>query len=110
MAEKVFQISLVFVGLAFTLFFLFFVLPPLIDNPDIVGAFAAGFVNPYAAGYSTDVVFCWLTLAIWVVFEARTRAIKNGWICLAVGVVPGVEVGFAAYLLLRTAQLNNPRN
>ncbi len=107
MAEKVFQVSLVFVGLAFTLFFLFFVLPPLIDNPDIVGAIAAGFANPYAAGYSTDVVFCWLTLAIWVVFEARTRAIKNGWICLAVGVVPGVAVGFAAYLLLRTAQLKD---
>jgi len=110
MAEKVFQVSLVFVGLAFTLFFLFFVLPPLIDNPDVVGAFAAGFVNPYAAGYATDVVFCWLVLAIWVVFEARTRAIKNGWICLVVGVVPGVAVGFAAYLLLRTAQLNNRRN
>ncbi len=110
MTERVFQISLIVIGLAFSLFFLFFVLPPLIDNPDIVGAFAAGFVNPYAAGYSTDVVFCWLVLAIWVVFEARTQAIKHGWICLVVGVVPGVAVGFAAYLLLRTAQLNNRRN
>ena len=64
------------VGLGFSLLFCVVVVPPLIEDPDIIGAFGAGFVNPYASGYSADVVACWLVLAIWVVFEARARAVK----------------------------------
>ena len=80
-------------------------IPPLVANPDIWGAFAAGFVNPYSSGYSTDVLVCWFVLAVWVVYEAKAYSIRHGWICLLIGIVPGVAVGFALYLLLRSKQL-----
>lgn len=105
MAESRFRIAIIAVALGFTGLFCAVVVPPLLENPDIVGAFGAGFVNPYASGYSADVVACWLILAIWVVYEARSRAVKHGWVCLVLGIVPGVAVGFAGYLLLRSKQL-----
>jgi Protein of unknown function DUF2834 len=89
------------IALGFTLLFSAVVVPPLIDDPDVVGAFVAGFVNPYASGYSADVIACWLILAAWVLHEARQDGVKHGWLCLLVGIVPGVAVGFAAYLVLR---------
>jgi hypothetical protein len=106
MSESVFKTSLYLAALVFTGIFCFLVIPPLIENPDVIGAFAAGFVNPFAAGYATDAIVCWFVLAIWVCFEASNSAIRHGWICLLLGVVPGVAVGFALYLLLRHAQFN----
>ncbi len=105
MSDKSFRVAVIAVGLAFTALFSGLVVPPLIDDPDILGAFGAGFVNPYASGYSADVIACWVILAIWIVFEARSRSVKHGWLCLVVGVVPGVAVGFAAYLVLRSNQI-----
>ena len=92
-------------ALFFTAYFCLVVVPPLMENPDIVGALAAGFVNPYSSGYSTDVIVCWAILATWVWYEASTYSIRHGWVCLALGLVPGVAVGFAGYLLLRQHQL-----
>lgn len=105
MSDRSFRVAVIAVGLAFTALFFGLVVPPLIDDPDILGAFGAGFVNPYASGYSADVIACWVILAIWIVFEARSRSVKHGWLCLVVGVVPGVAVGFAAYLVLRSNQI-----
>lgn len=105
MSDTVFKACLYVAALLFTVIFCILVIPPLLENPDVIGAFAAGFVNPFAAGYSTDVFFCWFVLAVWVVFEASRLDIKHGWLCLALGVVPGVAVGFALYLLLRHSQL-----
>jgi len=82
------------------------VVPSLVANLDVVGAFAAGFVNPYASGYSTDVIVCWGILAAWVAYEARAYSVKHGWICLVLGVVPGVAVGLALYLLVRSKQVS----
>jgi len=109
MNGNVFKACLILVAVLFTVIFCFLVVPPLIESPDIIGAFSAGFVNPFAAGYSTDVILCWLVLAIWVWYEASSLAIKNGWVCLVLGVVPGVAVGFALYLLVRHSQLT-PRS
>ena len=105
MSDRSLRVAVIAVGLAFTALFSGLVVPPLIDDPDILGAFGAGFVNPYASGYSADVIACWVILAIWIVFEARSRSVKHGWLCLVVGVVPGVAVGFAAYLVLRSNQI-----
>ncbi|MDF1762961.1 MAG: DUF2834 domain-containing protein [Oleibacter sp.] len=107
MTENGFKLSLYLAAIIFTAIFCFWVVPPLIENPDILGAFAAGFVNPFAAGYSMDVLFCWYVLAIWVWYEASTQSIRYGWVCLLLGVVPGVAVGFSLYLLLRHSQLKN---
>ena len=49
-------------------------------------------------------LFTWSVLAIWVLYEARMKGIRHGWIALALGVVPGVATGFGVYLLLRLNQ------
>lgn len=105
MSETLFRRLLIAAAVFFSVFFVVVVIPPLVANPDIWGAFAAGFVNPYSSGYSTDVLVCWFVLAVWVVYEAKAYSIRHGWICLLLGIVPGVAVGFALYLLLRTKQL-----
>jgi hypothetical protein len=105
MPERRFHMAVVGVALAFTALFCAVVVPPLVADPDVLGAFGAGFVNPYASGYSADVIACWLILALWVVFEATARSVKHGWICLVLGVVPGVAVGLAAYLVVRSHQV-----
>ncbi len=104
MSETLFRTLLVLLGLGFTIAFCVIVVPPLIESGDIIGGFAAGFVNPYASGYSTDVLMCWAVLAAWVIYDAGANNIKHGWIALALGVVPGVATGFALYLLLRQRQ------
>ncbi len=91
---------------AFVLGFALIVIPGLIDKPDVIGAFAAGFVNPFAAGYSMDVIASWGILATWVAYERKARGIQHGWIAVVLGVVPGVAVGFAFYLVLRLKQEN----
>ena len=111
MDDKIFKWSLVSVAIVFTLLFCIVVIPPLIITPDIVGAFAAGFVNPYASGFSYDVIFCWLALAILVVYDAKELSVKFGWVCLLLGLFPGVAVGLSLYLLLRTKQITQvPQN
>lgn len=78
--------------------------PATIADGDIIGAFAAGFVNPYAAAYSTDVFMCWAILACWVVYERTVHGVKHGWLALVLGAVPGVAFGFALYLFMRMSQ------
>lgn len=105
MQQRTFTLGITAIAAVFTLFFCATVVPPLLADPDIIGAFAAGFVNPYASGYSADVLCCWAVLAVWVWFESSSGAVRHGWVCLVLGVVPGVAVGFAFYLLLRLRQL-----
>lgn len=68
--------------------------------------FGQGFVNPYASAYAFDIVFSYAVLAVWVIYEAVARKVKHGWIALVLGVVPGVAVGLAAYLLIRGRQVS----
>lgn len=104
MTPKSFTLLVATIGLAFAAAFVWIVIPPLLQHPDIVGAFAAGFVNPYSSGYALDAICCWLVLAAWVVYEARAEGIRHGWIALLLGLAPGVATGFAFYLLLRMRQ------
>lgn len=107
MSRTLFQTLLWMLGLGFAVAFTVLCVPPLMQDPDLIGAFAAGFVNPYASGYALDAILCWVILAVWITYEARTQAVKYGWIALLLGVVPGVATGFAAYLLLRLRQGRN---
>lgn len=109
MIRSVFRAFLYFFAALFVGIFSLVVVPPLIAEPDIIGAFAAGFVNPYSSGYSADVFVCWAVLASWVLFEAKVHSVKRGWICLLLGIIPGVAVGFAAYLLIRQSQIIEAR-
>ena len=107
MSYSKFRTALVLVIISFTIFFLAFFLPPIIKNPDIVGVLKAGFVNPYASGYSIDLIACWFVLILLVLYESKTKSIKHGWVCVVLGLVPGVVVGWSAYFLVRNKQLNN---
>ena len=105
MTDKAFLMSMYLIAAAFTGAFVVLVVPALIDNPDVLGAFAAGFVNPYAAGYSTDVILCWVALAVLVLHDRQAHSIVNGGWYLLLGIVPGVAVGLALYLASRHKQL-----
>ena len=109
MSQRAFEIAQIAVAAVFTLVFAIIVVPALIQDGDVIGAFAAGFVNPYSSGYSFDVLLCWLALAIWVVHDRAVHAIRYGWICLLLGVVPGVAVGLPLYIVVRSRQLKEVR-
>ena len=99
-----FKTIVLMLGLGFALAFAVLCLPPLLENPDVLGAFAAGFVNPFASGYALDAIFCWALLTVWVIHEARSEGVRHGWIAVLLGIAPGVATGFAFYLLLRLRQ------
>lgn len=104
MSAIAFRVFLLLLAVGFAAAFVVVVVPPLVESRDIVGAFAAGFVNPFSSGYALDVIMCWLVLAVWVIYEAKAYGIKYGWVALLLGIVPGVATGFAIYLLLRMNQ------
>ncbi len=101
MNATLFKAIIIGAAAVFTGVFGWVVIPPLVAHPDILGAFAAGFVNPYASGYAADTLACWVILSAWIIFEARNHGIRHGWVCILLGAFPGVAVGFALYLLLR---------
>jgi hypothetical protein len=105
MNEPAFKSTIIAAAGVFSALFAYWCIPPLIANPDIIGALAAGFVNPYSSGYSADVLACWVILSAWIVYERRAVGVRHGLWCIMLGAIPGVAVGFAAYLLLRTKQL-----
>ena len=98
---------LVIVGIGFAAFFFITLGPSLIENPDVVAAFKAGYVNPFSSGFATDAIACWLVLAAWVVYEKFEKGMKHGWIALLIGLVPGVASAFALYLVMRMRQLDH---
>ncbi|EDY85954.1 conserved hypothetical protein [gamma proteobacterium HTCC5015] len=104
MNDRIYQALIALLGLGFATVFAVLVIPPLIELGDPIAAAAGGFVNPFASGYSTDVIMCWCVLSVWVVYEAKAVGVRHGWVALALGVVPGVATGFAVYLLLRHRQ------
>ena len=105
MSTSVFERLVLTLGILFALAFMVIVVPPLVQSGDVVGAFAAGFVNPYSSGYSLDVILCALILFVWILYERKSRGIKHGWIAIPLSFVPGVATGFAVYLVLRSRQL-----
>ncbi len=110
MAQRVFEASVLALGLAFTIFFFAIVFPPLLASGDVVGAFAAGFVNPFASGYSTDVIMCALILIVWMIYERQQFGIRHGWVILPLSFFPGVALAFAVYLVLRSRQISKPQS
>lgn len=105
MSKSIFESVIAGLGATFAVLFAIIVVPPLLQSGDIVGAFAAGFVNPFSTGYSLDVILCALILFVWVIYERRAAGIKHGWIAIPLSFVPGVATGFAFYLVLRSRQL-----
>ncbi|KZZ57219.1 hypothetical protein A3762_04540 [Oleiphilus sp. HI0125] len=104
MNENTFKLSIGISAAIFLAVFALYTAPAALVDGDIIGAFTAGFVNPFAAGYSTDVIMCWFIMSAWILYERKQFGYKYGPLCMALGLVPGVAVGFALYLYLRTKQ------
>ena len=62
MPQPLYRFCLLALGLGFAIAFCVIVVPPLWASRDVFGALAAGFVNPYASGYSLDTICCWCVL------------------------------------------------
>ena len=105
MTRRVFEVSVAGLGLVFAVCFCVIVLPPLLQSGDVIGAFAAGFVNPYSAGYSVDVIICAFILLLWVGYERSALNLRHGWVAIPLAFIPGVAVAFAYYLIVRSRQL-----
>jgi hypothetical protein len=75
------------------------------DNLDLVHAFDQALINPYATGFATDLLFTYLILFAWVVYEANYRDVRHGWVALVLGLLVGVSVGLATYLLIRHREI-----
>jgi hypothetical protein len=103
-SQSLFKAVVFAIGAGFALAFAFVVMPPLLASGDIIGGFAAGFVNPYASGYALDTIACWCILAAWIAYERSRYGVRHGWLALVLGVAPGVASGFALYLLMRMRQ------
>lgn len=104
MSKTTFEILALLVGIAFAIAFAVLVLPPALQGGDIVAAFAAGFVNPFATGYSLDTILCGVLVALWIVYERSARGVRHGWIAIALIPVPGVATALGLYLFLRSRQ------
>lgn len=102
--KKAYQFILVTIGISFALFFFITLGPLLIENPNVISAFKAGYVNPYSSGFATDAIACWFVLTAWVIYDYRKHKIQHGWVAVLLGLIPGVATGFAVYLLLRLKQ------
>jgi hypothetical protein len=100
-----FEALAAFFGVLFAVAFAIIVVPPLLESGDIIGAFAAGFVNPYASGYSLDTIICGLILITWVLYERSVLGMRHGWIAIPLTFAPGVATAFGFYLVLRSRQL-----
>jgi len=102
MNKGVFEFLCLLLGGAFTLAFFVIVMPPLLESGDIVGAFAAGFVNPYASGYSLDTILCGVILIVWILYERSSLGVRHGLWVIPVIIAPGVATGLALYLIIRS--------
>ncbi len=105
MNKQLFEIICAVAALSFTIAFCAVVVPPLWDSGDIWGALAAGFVNPYASGYSLDVLFSAFVLIIWIVYDRAAFNVRYGWVAIPICLVPGVAPALAIYLIIRGRQL-----
>ena len=105
MTELRFKIAIILSALIFFVVFVVHTLPAVLVSNDIIYAFAQGFVNPFAAGYATDAIMCWFILVSWVLYERHVFHLKHGWVCILLGAVPGVAVGYAMYFFVRQTQL-----
>ena len=61
----------------------------MIECGNAPGAFAAGFVNPFASGFLLDAILCGLILMVWVLHERSALGIKHGWVAIVLSFAMG---------------------
>ena len=75
MTEPFFKAIIIAAATVFMALFVYWCIPPMIENPNLIGAFAAGFVNPYASGYAADTLACWAILPAWIAHLRRGQRV-----------------------------------
>ncbi len=105
MTENQFKKSILITAAIFLLVLFFYTLPYAVELADPIAISLAGFVNPISSGWATDVISTWFILAFWIFYEKKQYKVKLGWVCLPLGIFPGVAFGFCLYLLIRQAQI-----
>ena len=106
MPDTRFDWILAALGVVFTVVSLAVIFPQFAeDNLNIIAMADGAFANPYAAGASIDVIFTYLVLAAWVIYEFQYRGVQHGWLALVVGLVIGVAAGLVVYLLVRHREI-----
>lgn len=102
-AERLFWLAVASIAALFAGLFFTTVLPPILQSSDFVrGALLDGFVNPTARGYTLDTILTGCLVLAWIAYERAVKGVRNGWIAAILVFVPGVVVGLAAYLWLRS--------
>lgn len=108
MSPRQFRAGLVVLAVAYTFLFIAIIPPALIDRGfDFWGMALDTFDTPSAAAVSSDVLLSYAVLALWVAYEAVTRKVRRGWVALLLGLVTGMTVALAAYLLIRTRSVTS---
>lgn len=105
MSRTFFERLVMIFGTSFLVAFVVIVLPALYETKDIVGAFAAGFVNPFSSGYALDAILCAAILITWVIYERGALNVRYGWVAIPLCFAPGVATAFAVYLVIRSRQI-----
>lgn len=77
MSEQIFKTAIIAIAAIIAGVFCRVEMLPLIANPDVVGALAAWFANPYSSGYSADVIACWAIFGAWIFYEAQAHGIAR---------------------------------
>lgn len=102
-AERLFWGAAGVIALTFCALFFTLVLPPVLHTSDFMrAALLDGFVNPTARGYTLDTLCTGLLVVAWIAYERVRYNIRHGWIAALLVFVPGVVVGLAVYLWLRS--------
>lgn len=106
MPQTRFDWILIALGAAFVLTLGIVALPTFLeDGLSLVSALEGSFANPYASGVAIDILFTYAVLAAWVIYEYQYRDVQHGWVALVLGLIIGVAVGLALYLLIRHKEI-----
>ena len=102
-AERLFWGTAGLIALTFCALFFTLVVPPVVSTSDFMrAALFDGFVNPTARGYTLDTLCTGLLVLAWIAYERVRYGIRHGWVAALLVFVPGVVVGLAVYLWLRS--------
>ena len=106
MPQTRFDWILIALGTLFVMLIIVVSYPTFFGNGlNVVHAVDEMFANPYAAGVSIDIIFTYLVLAAWVIYEYQYRGVQHGWVSLVIGLVIGVAAALVAYLLVRHREI-----
>jgi hypothetical protein len=80
----------------------FFIQQMAVSGADIVGFMMLGFVNPVAAGFSTDLVIS--SIVFWVYMFSAGSDAPRPWVFIALNLLVGLSCALPAWLYWRARE------